>query len=156
MILTHFDDAGQAQMVDITDKTTSKRMAIASGRIVMNRTTMPHLENNKKGDVLAVARIAGIQAAKHTAWLIPLCHPIALGHVTLAFELNREHASLTCRATAECTGATGVEMEALTAVSVALLTVYDMLKAVDKGMLIEGIQLLEKQGGRSGLWQKTD
>ena len=150
--LTHFDAQGQAHMVDVAQKAATHRVAVAEGRIRMLPATLALIEqgNAKKGDVLGIARIAGIQAAKRTSELIPLCHPIALTRVALAFELEPASHSLRCTATAECTGPTGVEMEALTAASVALLTVYDMCKAVDRGMAISDLRLLEKQGGKSG------
>lgn len=150
--LTHFDAQGQAHMVDISAKTSTHRVAVAEGRIHMLPTTLALIEsgNAKKGDVLGIARIAGIQAAKRTSDLIPLCHPIALTRVAIEFVLEPETHSVRCRATAECTGATGVEMEALTAASAALLTIYDMCKAADRGMVMDGIRLLEKHGGKSG------
>ncbi|MDP3032362.1 MAG: cyclic pyranopterin monophosphate synthase MoaC [Rhodocyclaceae bacterium] len=153
--LTHFDPAGQAHMVDVGAKTETARRARASGRIRMQPSTFALIESGsaKKGDVLGVARIAAIQAAKHTADLIPLCHPIALTRVAVEFTLDAAHASVTCTTTAETFGRTGVEMEALTAASAALLTIYDMCKAVDRGMVIEEIRLLEKAGGKSGHWQ---
>ena len=150
--LTHFDAQGQAHMVDISAKTSTHRVAVAEGRIRMLPTTLALIEsgNAKKGDVLGIARIAGIQAAKRTSDLIPLCHPIALTRVAIEFDLEHSSSSVCCRATAECTGATGVEMEALTAASAALLTIYDMCKAADRGMVMDGIRLLEKHGGKSG------
>ncbi len=150
--LTHFDAQGQAHMVDISAKASTHRVAVAEGHIRMLPATLALIEsgNAKKGDVLGIARIAGIQAAKRTSDLIPLCHPIALTRVAIAFELNHANSSVRCQATAECTGATGVEMEALTAASAALLTIYDMCKAADRGMVMDGIRLLEKHGGKSG------
>jgi cyclic pyranopterin monophosphate synthase len=150
--LTHFDAQGQAHMVDISAKTSTHRVAVAEGRIRMLPATLALIESGhaKKGDVLGIARIAGIQAAKRTSDLIPLCHPIALTRVAIAFELDHPGNSVRCQATAECTGATGVEMEALTAASAALLTIYDMCKAADRGMVMDGIRLLEKHGGKSG------
>jgi cyclic pyranopterin phosphate synthase len=150
--LTHFDAQGQAHMVDISAKTSTHRVAVAEGHIRMLPATLALIEsgNAKKGDVLGIARIAGIQAAKRTSDLIPLCHPIALTRVAIAFELDHAHSSVRCQATAECTGATGVEMEALTAASAALLTIYDMCKAADRAMVMDGIRLLEKHGGNSG------
>lgn len=150
--LTHFDAQGQAHMVDISAKTSTHRVAVAEGRIRMLPATLALIEsgNAKKGDVLGIARIAGIQAAKRTSDLIPLCHPIALTRVAIEFDLEHSSSSVRCRATAECTGATGVEMEALTAASAALLTIYDMCKAADRGMVMDGIRLLEKHGGKSG------
>ena len=154
--LTHFDAQGQAHMVDVAAKPGTLRIAVATGRIEMLPATLALVEGGtaKKGDVLGIARIAGIQGAKRTSDLIPLCHPLALTRV--AVELEVVHASATrpdhvlCTATAETVGPTGVEMEALTAVQVALLTVYDMLKAVDRGMTIQSVRLLEKHGGKSG------
>lgn len=153
--LTHFDNHGQAWMVDVGDKAETARIARASGRIVMKAATLRLIEagSAKKGDVLGIARIAGIQAAKQTSTLIPLCHPIALTRVTVEFRIARRNSSVTCVSTAETRGRTGVEMEALTAASVALLTIYDMCKAVDRGMHIEGLGLEEKRGGKSGTWR---
>jgi cyclic pyranopterin phosphate synthase len=147
---THFDAAGQAQMVDVGGKDVSKRVARAAGRILMRPETLALIREGKasKGDVLGVARIAAIQAAKRTAELIPLAHPLPLTHVAVEFSLDADGVTIT--ATAETLDRTGVEMEALTAASVGLLTVYDMCKAVDRGMRIEGIHLVEKSGGRSG------
>jgi cyclic pyranopterin phosphate synthase len=152
---THFDAAGQAHMVDVGDKAETQRRAIAAGRIVMTPATLTLIQsgNAKKGDVLGIARIAAIQGAKRAADLIPLCHPIALTRVAVEFTLDPAANAIDCQATAQCTGRTGVEMEALTAVSAALLTIYDMCKAADRGMRIESIRLLEKAGGKSGLWQ---
>ena len=150
--LTHFDAHGQAHMVDVSDKAATRRSATAQGRIRMLPETLHLIEQGtaKKGDVLGIARIAGIQAAKKTSDLIPLCHPIALTRVAMSFEVEPVTNSVLCHATAECTGPTGVEMEALTAVQVALLTIYDMCKAVDRGMTITDVSLLEKHGGKSG------
>ena len=150
--LTHFDAQGQAHMVDVGDKAATRRRAVASGRIEMLAATRALIENGnaKKGDVLGVARLAGIMAAKKTSDLIPLCHPLALTRVALDFELWQDPPRVSCTATVETHGQTGVEMEALTAVNVALLTVYDMCKAVDRGMTITGVKLLEKHGGKSG------
>ena len=150
--LTHFDAHGQAHMVDVSDKAATRRSATAQGRIRMLPETLHLIEHGtaKKGDVLGIARIAGIQAAKKTSDLIPLCHPIALTRVAMSFEVEPVTHSVLCHATAECTGPTGVEMEALTAVQVALLTIYDMCKAVDRGMTITDVTLLEKHGGKSG------
>jgi cyclic pyranopterin phosphate synthase len=154
--LTHFDEQGQAHMVDVAAKAATHRVAVASGRIEMLAATFAIIQsgNVKKGDVLGVARIAGIQAAKKTSDLIPLCHPLALTRVAVDFELQAARgsapAAVVCTATVETVGPTGVEMEALTAVNVALLTVYDMCKAVDRGMTITGVKLLEKHGGKSG------
>ena len=154
--LTHFDAQGQAHMVDVGDKPASRRVAVAGGRIEMLAPTLALIESGsaKKGDVLGVARIAGIQAAKKTSELIPLCHPLALTRIAIEFRVEPPGAdaapAIACTATVETIGPTGVEMEALTAVQVALLTIYDMCKAVDRGMTITGVRLLEKQGGKSG------
>jgi cyclic pyranopterin phosphate synthase len=154
--LTHFDAQGQAHMVDVAGKASTHRIAVASGRIEMSLATLTIIESGtaKKGDVLGIARIAGIQAAKKTSELIPLCHPLALTRVAIDFLVERTGPSgpcaVACTATAETIGPTGVEMEALTAVQVALLTIYDMCKAVDRGMVITAMRLVEKQGGKSG------
>jgi cyclic pyranopterin monophosphate synthase len=154
--LTHFDKQGQAHMVDVAAKAATHRVAVARGRIEMLPATLAIIRdgNVKKGDVLGIARIAGIQAAKKTSDLIPLCHPLALTRVALDFDLEEAQgagpAAVVCTATVETVGPTGVEMEALTAVNVALLTVYDMCKAVDRGMTINEVRLLEKHGGKSG------
>ncbi|WP_199136834.1 cyclic pyranopterin monophosphate synthase MoaC [Delftia sp. ASV31] len=150
--LTHFDAQGQAHMVDVGAKPATHRIAVAEGRITMQPATLAIIQSGtaKKGDVLGIARIAGIMAAKKTSDLIPLCHPLALTRVAVDFELLPETSSVRCLATVETVGPTGVEMEALTAVQVALLTVYDMCKAVDKGMVMEGIKVLEKHGGKTG------
>jgi cyclic pyranopterin phosphate synthase len=152
--LTHFDESGQAHMVNVGDKASTHRIAIATGKISMLSETFKMVEagTHKKGDVLGIARIAGIQASKKTADLIPLCHPLALSHVSLEFQANSKDNSITCQVRAETTGPTGVEMEALTAVQVALLTIYDMCKAVDRGMVMGDVKLLEKSGGKSGTW----
>ena len=152
---THFDEHGQAVMVDVGAKAQTRRVAVAAGRIVMRPETLAMIQNGdaKKGDVLGVARLAGIMASKRTAELIPLCHPIALTKVSVEFSLDVPSHAIDCAATAETVGQTGVEMEALTAVSVSLLTIYDMCKAVDRGMTIESVRLLEKQGGKSGHWK---
>jgi cyclic pyranopterin phosphate synthase len=154
--LTHFDPAGQAHMVDVADKAETRRIAVAAGRISMAPATFDLVASgtSKKGDVLGVARIAAIQGAKRTTDLIPLCHPIPLTRVAVEFELDRQNSTVACTATAETVGRTGVEMEALTAVSVALLTIYDMCKAADRAMVLGDIRLLEKQGGRSGHWRR--
>lgn len=154
--LTHFDGAGQAVMVDVASKEETHRVARASGRIAMLPETLAHIAEGtaRKGDVLGIARIAAIQAAKRTSDLIPLCHPLALTKVAVEFNLTGGDAAVECVATVETVGRTGVEMEALTAVAAGLLTIYDMCKAVDRGMRIEGIGLLEKRGGRSGNWTK--
>ena len=153
--LTHFDAQGRASMVDVAGKSETRRIARASGRIVMLPATLKKIlaGSAKKGDVLGVARIAAIQASKRVSELIPLCHPLALTKVAVDFSVDQANATVECVATAENVGRTGVEMEALTAVSVGLLTIYDMCKAVDRGMRMEGIRLLHKQGGKSGLWQ---
>ncbi len=155
--LTHFDAEGQAHMVDVGDKAHTARIARAAGAISMEPATFELIRsgNAKKGDVLGVARIAGIQASKRTSDLIPLCHPIALTKVSVDFKLDAESHRVLCEVTASTTGQTGVEMEALTAVGVALLTIYDMCKAVDRGMRIGDIRLLEKAGGKSGHWQAS-
>jgi len=152
---THFDDQGRALMVDVGAKPETARVAIAGGRIRMRPETLAMIQTGAadKGDVLGVTRLAGIMASKRSAELIPLCHPIALTRVSVDFAIESDAASITCTARAETTGRTGVEMEALTAVSLALLTVYDMCKAVDRGMVIESVRLLEKSGGKSGHWQ---
>ena len=151
-VLTHFDAQGQAHMVDVGSKALTRRVAVASGRIDMLPSTLALVASGtaKKGDVLGIARIAGIQGAKKTSDLIPLCHPIGLTHVAVEFEIQSAASCIVCTATAEVTGQTGVEMEALTAVQVALLTIYDMCKAVDRGMTINAVKLLEKHGGKSG------
>ncbi len=156
--LNHFDSAGQAHMVDVGDKAETRRIAVAVARIVVQPATLKLIRegNAAKGDVLGIARIAGIQAAKHTWELIPLCHPLPLTRVAVEFELIDDQGAVQCTATTETVGRTGVEMEALTAVTVACLTIYDMCKAVDRGMTIEGARLLEKQGGRSGHWRAPE
>ena len=153
--LTHFDAQGQAHMVDVGDKAATRRLAVAEGLIRVEPATLGLIEagSAKKGDVLGVARLAGIMAAKKTSDLIPLCHPVALTRVALEFELLPDPPAVRCTASAETVGPTGVEMEALTAVQVALLTVYDMCKAVDRGMEITGVRLLQKEGGRSGSYR---
>ncbi len=155
--LTHFDASGQAHMVDVADKAVTHRVAIATGRIAMQPATLALIASgtSKKGDVLGIARIAAIQGAKRTAELIPLCHPIAITRIAVDLvidDANDDASSVTCIATVECTGRTGVEMEALTAVQIGLLTIYDMCKAVDRGMTITDVRLLEKRGGKSGRW----
>lgn len=149
--LTHFDAGGQAHMVDVGDKPNTRRIAVASGRIDMQPATLALIASGTagKGDVLGIARIAGIQAAKKTSDLIPLCHPLALTRVAVEFELDSEASSVHCTVTAETIGPTGVEMEALTAVQVSLLTIYDMCKATDKYMTINQIRLKSKTGGKS-------
>ena len=152
MTLTHFDAQGQAHMVDVAAKAATHRIAVATGRIGMLPDTLRLIESGtaKKGDVLGIARIAGIQAAKKTSDLIPLCHPLALTRVAVQFQPDVAAGCVHCTATVETVGQTGVEMEALTAVQVALLTIYDMCKAVDRGMTITDVRLLEKHGGKSG------
>lgn len=150
--LTHVDRKGEAQMVDVSSKKTTDRTAVAEGAVVMRKDTLTLIEENKaeKGDVLGVARVAGIMAAKRTHELIPLCHPLALSKVSVDIETDRKLPGCRVRATVKVTGTTGVEMEALTAVTVACLTIYDMVKAVDRGIRIEDIRLIEKKGGKSG------
>jgi len=150
--LTHLNERGEAHMVDVADKDVTTRIAVAEGFVSMQPETLALIEegNAKKGDVLATARLAGIMAAKRTHELIPLCHPLALSQVTVDFQLSNKPAGIAVTAMAKVSGNTGVEMEALTAVSVACLTIYDMVKAVDRGMSFSGIRLIEKSGGRSG------
>ncbi|MCA3129777.1 MAG: cyclic pyranopterin monophosphate synthase MoaC [Betaproteobacteria bacterium] len=152
--LTHFDAQGRAHMVDVGAKGETARLAVASGRIRMLPDTLARIRDGTatKGDVLGVARIAAIQGAKRTAELIPLCHPLPLTRVAVEFSISETDNAVECTATAECFGRTGVEMEALTAATVGLLTVYDMCKAIDRGMRIESVRLLEKRGGKSGHW----
>ena len=155
--LTHLDESGAARMVDVGQKSITERVAVAGGRIVMLPETLRLLDSgsHKKGDVLAVARIAGIQAAKKCSDLIPLCHPMMLTSVEVSFQSDPEASCVHIEARCKVSGQTGVEMEALTAVSVAALTIYDMCKAVDKGMEIQDVCLLEKRGGKSGQWLKN-
>lgn len=150
--LTHISASGEARMVDVSDKAATERLAVAEGRVVMEKATLDLIVsgNAKKGDVLGTARIAGIMAAKRTSDLIPLCHSLALSKVTVDIEPDAKLPGCVVRASVKVTGPTGVEMEALTAVSVACLTIYDMIKAVERGVRIEGIQLIEKRGGKSG------
>ncbi len=150
--LTHFNAEGHAHMVDVGNKAFTKRIAVAGGEIHMEYSTLQKIisGSHKKGDVLGIARLAGIMASKKTSELIPLCHPIGLTHVELEFEVNELEKVVTCQARTETNSQTGVEMEALNAVQVALLTIYDMCKAVDRGMRIEKVRLLEKSGGKSG------
>jgi len=152
--LTHFDNAGQAHMVDVGAKDETHRVAVAAGTIRMQPETLALIQsgNAKKGDVLGIARIAAIMAAKRTSDLIPLCHPLALTRVAVDFEIDEAASSVHCRAQVELRGKTGVEMEALTAVQIGLLTIYDMCKAVDRGMVMTNIRVLEKHGGKSGDW----
>lgn len=154
--LTHLDAQGKARMVDVGGKPESQRLAVAEGRIAMSAAALEAIRdgNVPKGDVLAAARIAGIMAAKKTAELIPLCHPLALDAVHVDFALEADGVRVT--ASASLTGRTGVEMEAMTAVSIALLTIYDMAKAIDKGMVISAVRLIEKRGGKSGHWKAAD
>lgn len=154
--LTHFNEQGRARMVDVTDKSVTCRTAVAAGEVHVSPETMTHIKNGtlKKGDVLAVAQVAGIQAAKHTWELIPMCHPLPLTGIDISFALSDKPCMVQIKATVTCTGVTGVEMEALTAVSVAALTIYDMCKAVQKDMEITNICLLEKSGGKSGDYRK--
>jgi len=156
--LTHFDSQGQARMVDIAAKGETLRTASACGSIYMLPATLEKILSGaaKKGDVLGVARVAAIQASKRVSELIPLCHPLALTRVSVDFNVDEVNNAVECVATAETVGRTGVEMEALTAVSVGLLTIYDMCKAVDRGMRMDGIRLLHKQGGKSGLWRAEE
>ncbi|MGD9000081.1 MAG: cyclic pyranopterin monophosphate synthase MoaC [Granulosicoccaceae bacterium] len=154
--LTHFNTKGEAHMVDVGDKAVTRRIAVAGGRIRMEPDTLRLIVEggHKKGDVLGIARIAGIMAAKKTADLVPLCHPIGLTRVEVELEPDTANNCVDCRATTETDGKTGVEMEALTAVQVTLLTIYDMCKAVDRGMQMTDIRLLKKSGGKSGDWQR--
>jgi cyclic pyranopterin phosphate synthase len=156
--LTHFDADGQAHMVDVGGKDITERVAVASGVVRMRPETLTRVlrGESSKGDVLGVARIAGIMGAKRTAELVPLCHPLPLTNVSLEFTPDEEDASIRCRATARTRARTGVEMEALCAVQVALLTIYDMCKAVDRGMRITDVRLDEKSGGKSGVWRRDD
>ena len=156
--LTHIDAKGEARMVDVSAKPATERVAVAEGVVVMTKATLALIEsgNAKKGDVLGTARIAGIMAAKRTSDLIPLCHPLALSKVTLDIETDKKIPGCRVRASVKVSGPTGVEMEALTAVSVACLTIYDMIKAVERGVRIEGIHLVEKKGGKSGHYLVTD
>jgi cyclic pyranopterin phosphate synthase len=152
--LTHFNQQGEAHMVDIGSKNITKRIAVTEGRILMKAETLQLIleGNNKKGDVLGIARIAGIMAAKKTPDLIPLCHPLSLTHVDIELQTINNPPSVYCQTNVATNGKTGVEMEALNATQVALLTIYDMCKAVDKGMVIDGVRLLKKSGGKSGNW----
>ena len=157
MTLTHFNASGEAHMVDVGDKKITQRTAVAEGHICMQPETLTLIlqGEHKKGDVLGIARIAGIMASKSTSTLIPLCHPLSLTHVSIEFEAQHDHA-ISCCVTVKTDGKTGVEMEALTAVQISLLTIYDMCKAVDRGMEMSGIRLVEKAGGKSGHWQRTE
>jgi cyclic pyranopterin phosphate synthase len=152
--LTHFDEHGAARMVDVAAKAPSHRVARARGRISMQAQTLKVIAEGSasKGDVLGISRVAAIQAAKRTADLIPLCHPLALTKVDVVFDLDSAASAVECRVTVETIGRTGVEMEALTATTVGLLTIYDMCKAIDRGMQIQAVGLIEKRGGKSGVW----
>lgn len=154
--LTHFNAQGEAHMVDISEKESTRRVAEAEGRILMQAETLEQIREgtHRKGDVLGIARTAGIMATKRTAELIPLCHPLSLTHVSVEFELEDQPPAVHCLARCETKGPTGVEMEALTAVQISLLTIYDMCKAIDRGMRIQEIGLLRKSGGRSGDWAR--
>lgn len=155
--LSHFDEAGNAIMVDVTEKKVTERIAVACGSITMNQATFDAVVSGtaKKGDVLGVARVAGIMASKRTSDLIPMCHPLMITKCTVDFELHEEERKITAIATTKVTGQTGVEMEALTAASVTLLTIYDMCKAMDRAMEISDIHLLKKDGGKSGLFERS-
>ena len=152
----HFNQAGEAHMVDVGKKAITERAAIAEGYIEMHAETLQSIVagEHKKGDVLAVARIAGIMASKKTAELIPLCHPLPITHVEINLTADSDNHRIRCQTTVKTTGQTGIEIEALCATQIALLTIYDMCKAVDRGMVIQSVQLLEKQGGKSGHWQR--
>jgi cyclic pyranopterin phosphate synthase len=156
--LSHLSKGGEARMVDVSAKAATARVAVAEGRVVMAAKTLDLVlaGNAKKGDVLGAARIAGIMAAKRTHELIPLCHPLAVSKIAVDIEPDRTRSGLSVRATVKVTGPTGVEMEALTAVAVACLTIYDMVKAVERGMRIEGIRLVEKRGGKSGHYRAKE
>ena len=153
---THFDKAGNARMVDVSDKPVTKREAVARGLVSMKKSTVELIRNSKvsKGDVLGVARVAGIMAAKRTSELIPMCHPLNVASVEIDFNIDSKNSKIYIESRAKITGSTGVEMEALTAVSVAALTIYDMCKAVDRGMIISDIMLVEKRGGKSGIFKR--
>ncbi|MGY8813787.1 MAG: cyclic pyranopterin monophosphate synthase MoaC [Gammaproteobacteria bacterium] len=155
--LSHFNSRGEAHMVDVGDKAATHRVAIAGGDISMEAETLSQIikGEHKKGDVLGIARIAGIMAAKKTADLIPLCHPLSLSHVEIDLKPDTEKSIVSCQVRVETTGQTGVEMEALTAVQISLLTIYDMCKAIDRGMTISSVQLIEKAGGKSGHWKRS-
>ena len=156
MELTHFDAAGRAHMVNVTDKQDTDRVAVAAGRVVMAAETLSRIETGLigKGDVLAVAQVAGIMAAKKTWEIIPMCHPLLLTGVSISFAIDAKASAIDIQAEVKTTGKTGVEMEALTAVSAAALTIYDMCKAIDRGMCVENIRLLRKSGGRSGVFER--
>ncbi len=152
--LTHFNQAGEAHMVDVGSKQSTERVAVTEGFIRMQPTTLELIiaGNHKKGDVLGIARVAGIMGAKKTSELVPLCHPLNITHINIELEADKDRSAVRCRSTVKSLGQTGVEMEALCATQVALLTIYDMCKAVDRGMTIEQVRLLEKSGGKSGHW----
>lgn len=154
--LTHFNETGEAHMVDVSTKEATHRIAVAEGTIRMQDSTLGLIMEggHKKGDVLGIARVAGIMAAKKTAELIPLCHPLAISHIDIVLEPRPDERAVYCQARVETIGPTGVEMEALNAVQVTLLTIYDMCKAVDRGMSIETVRLLQKSGGKSGEWSR--
>ena len=154
---THFDESGQAHMVDVGQKNHTHRIAVATGMISMQKDTFAAIKagSHKKGDVIGIARIAAIQATKKSPDLIPLCHPIALTRVAVEFNLHEEKSAIQCTVTTETVGQTGVEIEALTGVQIGLLTIYDMAKAVDRGMVISDVRLLEKSGGKSGDWKAS-
>lgn len=154
--LTHFNQSGEAHMVNVGAKPSSHRLAIAEGQIRLQAETLQLITqgSHKKGDVLGIARVAGIMAAKKTAELIPLCHPLSITHIDIQLDPRDEELSVYCQARVETIGPTGVEMEAMTAVQVTLLTIYDMCKAVDRGMTIDTVQLFEKSGGKSGTWKR--
>lgn len=153
--LTHFNQQGDAHMVDVGNKAITKRLAVTEGRITMKPETLQKIidGDNKKGDVLGIARVAGIMASKKTADLIPLCHPLPITHVNIELSINEDHSEVYCKTSVEVSGKTGVEMEALNATQVTLLTIYDMCKAVDRGMQINGVRLIKKSGGKSGDWR---
>jgi len=154
--LTHFNQSGDAHMVDVGDKDMTHRRAVVEGRILMQADTLSRIQEgtHKKGDVLGIARVAGIMASKKTADLIPLCHPLPITHVEIELSVEQEPAAIYCLTTVETRGQTGVEMEALTATQIALLTIYDMCKAIDRGMEICDVRLLKKSGGKSGEWSR--
>jgi len=154
--LTHFNEEGAAHMVDVGDKTVTHRTAVAAGKITMQAETLELIRKggHKKGDVLGIARTAGIMAAKKTAELIPLCHPLSLTYIDIKLDINQQDNCVECQCQVETDGKTGVEMESLTAVQITLLTIYDMCKAVDRGMQITEVGLLKKSGGKSGIWER--
>ena len=156
--LTHFNQSGEAHMVDVGEKAVTQRTAVAEGYIEMQPETLQLIVNggHKKGDVLAIARIAGIMASKKTADLIPLCHPLPITHVEINLSAETDKSRIRCQTTVKTSGQTGVEMEALCATQIALLTIYDMCKAVDRAMIIQSVKLLEKEGGKSGRWQRNE